>query len=410
MNRHLKSISLVLLIQLLVVPVLLMAIDDAYFNALQEQVKSVERKVASWERNANILLAIIVVVGLLGLVNTAIGSLGPKWTRAAVCVIGLTISGLMLIQEQVFPPGRKSYLAVGREGQKALRHVSISLQDLRNDKALDQDIQKRADYVKQNILDPLDKIQDLEDKLQVSETSMVRAQEREGQALQADGWSESNSLWLAQEHAYQDAVEKIARQLQGILGIPPGDPEMEALRYFVQSYGKKELSGPSSVDGGMYRFTVRLSIHPLLLRKMDVLRYVNEQKRATSPQYRLQGSARVPADLGGRDTATVAVTLRGNAQADGHFVVTLTFTKTGPQVRVVADRVETYGVGDPNSARWGFHLLVDNRLVTGLPPLRYDESGKPTRCLLDPAIGGVVSFQPASSVIDVRLLGYQASR
>ncbi len=90
--------------------VLLLALSASAFGQDFESVRSVldkqiadkVRTIGEWNRQASILIALSVTVGVLGLVMGVLQAAKDKWCKVTTVVLGLVISGITIINATVF--------------------------------------------------------------------------------------------------------------------------------------------------------------------------------------------------------------------------------------------------------------------------------------------------------------------
>jgi hypothetical protein len=209
-----------------------------------QQVNESVTRIASWERQANILVSLTVLVGILGVVTGLLQKYDKPWCKAATVVIGALISAIMVINNTIFTT---DYRTLKRSARQAREHITDVRLILANwDDSLSQENKKALlDEIHQKIK----QIGELEDKMLLAKISIeigspVYAQSRQPSwvsnppsdkiNLYFVGIGNNPSLTKAKEDSYNDAVKQVTTQLRGRSTMPSETTSSYSLREYIK--------------------------------------------------------------------------------------------------------------------------------------------------------------------------------
>ena len=86
-------------------------------SALERPIESDENQIASWDRQANIQIALLIAIGVCGAFVTLFQKWDNKWTKTATVALGAATTILTLVNTQAFSADYRSLRLAASEGR-----------------------------------------------------------------------------------------------------------------------------------------------------------------------------------------------------------------------------------------------------------------------------------------------------
>lgn len=193
-------------------------------QVLQEIVKEQIHEIDKWQSNANLLLLLTIIVGVLGVVTGVLQKFDKNWCKGAVIAAGAIISLITVVNNTVFESDHRTLRAKATKARHLIQDIRILMV---------QDINQNSEEDRQawlgEIRDKLSQISDLTSEiyaanLKISLVTTAYAQSRQDpewiEKLPVDkinfyflGVGESASLEKAKELSHQNAIDEAAKYL-----------------------------------------------------------------------------------------------------------------------------------------------------------------------------------------------------
>ena len=403
---------------------------EQFLAPVKDHVRAIENQIPQWESTARLQFRISAGVFFLGLVIAALQLWTRSWTKTAVAVVGLAVSGMTGWLSQGFPADRRAYLDSIIETRARIREIQTQMDVYRSNRDL-IDAVAMLNFISEKIAPIEAKLTETEKKLvaltvPMSKPLMVYAAET-APLGSVQGFGECNSLWQAQENSQAAAVEKMVSLLvsSASLSLEPGDRDL--LRTYVSRYGTKAQvrleqfqQGPPS---GTQRFQTRLALSATYLSPFAVKSFLQSErarkgKKLTredqTQSIRQQVRIRRPnMDVDGFLEHTFTLPLKGGSvrleasnPKDGSFVFFFDVAPAAPgSARVSLKSVEIHQDASGGSTRWSFDVLSGSKVIISLPTQRWDDSERPTTCVIDPEAGFSGTAGVSNDAVQLTLVG-----
>lgn len=387
--------------------------------SLQQQYKpdldEFTKKIHGWERKANILVTLTLLVGVLGVVTGVVQGYNKAWCKAATVLIGATISCITLFNNTFFDTDHRTLRHAAREVHKELKEIQRMIENCDGDpnegnrRSCREDIQKKL-----KALDDLEEtiIYKPKASLHIVKTAYAHAIQLSAiEQYQQPAWAsklpvdninfyfvgvdDNASLEEARKNSLAKAVEQAARFLAAQVSkvqMPPSKADMTpAFREYVNKTAETAdtyFSYDRSVK--MYRYYTLLKLNKRFAEP-DYLNVVGpspkpwpSQGPVPSPPPRVEGRMRLSWDLKGLDRAgKKLIPVKATNEKDGSFEFGFSLKRPDAErIHLRLDEIIVHkdgGTIGPFPHRWRFEVLVDNKLAFSLPERRYSDALSPPR-------------------------------
>jgi hypothetical protein len=409
--------------------------EDKLLAPVLEHMARVEAAIPKWESAANRYQTLSAMVFALGLVTLALQLWTRPWTKAVVAAVGVAVSGLTGWLEKGFPADHRAHRAAVLEAQDALKNLRMQVEVYRADPDLeDATVKARLEFIKANIEPLATKLSGLEKTLVASaapnwlppplrtEVAFAHAADY-GAGLSAQGAGECSSLWQARENSTQAALERLATLVGQRLKRDTSTVERALLREYVAAFASRRQEQGKASGAGLYRVQTSLTLAPTYASAYAVEASLEDDKARAGPQAAaeetirsirkrfatagsspevdgfLEASASLP-------PGPASMTLKAKDPRNGFFRFGLRVTATRGGARVAIESVEIHQDASGGSTRWSFDVLdgKGNRVLS-IPTQRWDDSGRPTRCSLDPNAGYEGSVALVGGKVEIAIVG-----
>jgi hypothetical protein len=98
-------------------------------------VNELKPQITTWEREADIQIALLIVVIVSGALVSTYGQSSAKWSKTVTLVLGLTVTVLTAINARVFPADYRTLWRATAEGkaivldlERIIANLSLALQ------------------------------------------------------------------------------------------------------------------------------------------------------------------------------------------------------------------------------------------------------------------------------------------
>ena len=391
---------------------------DRYLAPTKEHIQRIKPEIDHWRSAARWYLVLSVGVFVLGLTTAALQLWTKSWTKKTVAVVGLVISALTGVVEKGFPVDRRSYLASALDAEDTIEQLKTQMAlledapDLTTAPAILDAIHK--------YITPLEtKLRDIEKKLVAAAPPLLgpRVVYAADAPASVVGAGECNYLWQARENSQAAAVEKMVTRLAANAALNLSAGARDPLRDYVSQYGSRTDAQTKPSGSGTMRFETRLSLNSTFADAYAMKSFLNSQpvpsrgERIQSVRQRLK-AGKPSTDIDGFLETTFQLPLKGGSvrleaenPKNGSFVFFFTVTPTKGPAQVSLKSVEIHQDASPGSTRWSFDVLSGGKVIISLPMQRWDDSKRPTSCIVDPEAGFSGPANPSSETIQLTVVG-----
>lgn len=404
---------------------------SAILKPTKEYVTSIEAEIPKWQTAATWYRGLSFFAALLGLAPALFRVFTPRPKNGSeedevklfgrfnvLAAAGLLAACLTLVITWGFEADHRAYKRAIQEADKLCR--SFRTQEILLKASPDANDPVRLVELYQKQIEPLFKsLVSVKASLTTSvgpwNTGIVYAMDGGG-TVQAIG--EANYDWQAQQNSQTGAMEAMLGDLTRLLGSNLTDNETDALRDYIDSYGKRTQRRLSRGNNGV-RVQTDLTLNqtflnPALIRayiaktarpagltrelQIDALRALSSQNRASADDGFAEGTA-VLSGSGG------SVVVRKADPKSGSFIFRFVVipSKGLPVVRLT--ELEIHEDAGPGSTRWSFYVLYEGKVIMTLPEQRWDDSKKPTRIWWDNEPWLTKQLQPKNGVFPITVVG-----
>jgi hypothetical protein len=215
--------------------------------------------------------------------------------------------------------------------------------------------------------------------------------------LTETGTGDCNWLPQAEENSRIAAAEKLVARLVRQNSLKPSQEELEILRAYVAKYADRR-----QVESSATVFRTTLALGPTFSSPKVFGPYLADRRRFSTSTVedrieavRKQFATRNPnASVDGFLERAVSVPLGGGAvklqqvNREGAFEVVFNIKRlpNGAASASVAG-INVFEDASLGSTRWSFAVLSGSKVKISLPVQRWEDSGRPTRCTIDPTAG-----------------------
>jgi hypothetical protein len=355
--------------------------------------KACEDLIAVWEREAEVLIALTLAVGVLGILTGVFQKYENRGCRVATVIAGTLVSIITVVDNTVFPADHRAINNKALEARQKLDRLKPEIMSFDPHQSKENQL---AWY--HSVIDKLGEIRQLDaDMPRVP--SLARplrvlplffdmgitvhaasgpfgepSQFPERKLLEFEGRADSAVLTQAREESFQNAIITAAKRLDELHNASrPALPTypITALRAYVAQIAHVEADSYSySQRSRLYTYRTRIAIEKRFAESTLVGTFVN---KATA-----EGQLTVPSDLGGTSTLVSRVRVRAPNLRDGDFWFSFRFARQpAGKAQITLEDIHVFEDGSSFATAWAFEVLVNRQLAFTVPRKRYDRGEKP---------------------------------
>jgi hypothetical protein len=188
MNKENQNYRSVTLVTVLLLAMSICFVPSSHASAdpfLDGQMKKIESKIGTWERNAKVIEVIAYSVTVIGLVVAALQASSTRWVKGAAAGLALISAALVPINRGFFPADDRSYEKMATQARHKLEAFSFELNQFTS---LDAETQSGLRKKFQGILTDVDQLED--NILYNSSSSSVGGQNKITDLLIPSAWAD----------------------------------------------------------------------------------------------------------------------------------------------------------------------------------------------------------------------------
>ena len=394
------------------------AAEDSGLQWVNEQISEFEAFIQQCRVSQTMVLSLSLLIGVLGIATSIIQSLNRGWTKTTTVIIGGCVSVLTLFSTLYFKVDHRTYEKTIVEARKLLKEARFRIGTYKEIPATDR-VNREAAL--RELRDIIDKFPEVE-KLVIGASAdfsipVVYAVDRDlpswtRSSVSEDksrflyvGRGESNLLAQAKLRARANAVTRAtADAAHRIKGDHLGQADRIAA---VRAYVDEAIEEGESVYEYQHKTQMFVYYERYQLRKSAVwFAPVGKLSAPQLPPKRLEVSTQIPQhDLVTQRKVSRSINAPALPGEKGAFRFNLSFIRKGPHaISLTLDDIEIHQDGSSGSTRWLFDIVIGGHHAIRLPMQRFDDTKKPTRCVMGESAD--VTLSQAVRPIDVRVIGY----
>ncbi len=216
--------------------------DDIEYMVLLDQLNTLLATVAGWERQANILLTLTIVVAILGLVVSAMQKSRKASGRLVTAIVGMMISALTVITNTAFTTDCWTLKRNAIQSRVKIRQVEAQLAGFHTADPKDRQVYK------ENVIQLINEIGGREEQMLKAEITLdvvpsvyadsgqppwITRTPEDRFNLYFVGMATDVLLTKARDDSYRNALEAALKQLALQTNLRAGPAEMEPVRKYL---------------------------------------------------------------------------------------------------------------------------------------------------------------------------------
>jgi hypothetical protein len=351
---------------------------------VRHMVSACEALIAVWEREAKMLMALTLAVGILGILTGMLQKYENKGCRVATVIAGTLVSAITVVDNTVFSADHRTINNKALVARQKLDRIKPEIfnfdpnQSKENQLAWYHNVVDKLWEIRQLDADPpaVRSFVDIGVTVHAASRSSSSPSQfpAERTLLQFEGTADSRVLTEAREKSFQEAINTAVRRLDELHNaIRPGSPTypISALRAYVTQIAHVEVDSYNyNPRSKLYTYRTRIAIEKRFAESKLIGTFVNKAI--------VGGQLMVASNLGGGNALVSRVRVKAPNLDDGDFWFSFRFMRqSAGKVRISLDDIHVFEDGSSFATTWAFDVLVNRQLALTVPRRSYDKDHKP---------------------------------